>query len=90
MIRLLLERLLLFMVPFALYAIYLRLRTKDESTPTQPHPWTVLFISGLVLVAVSFLYLGATGGTGQRGIYVPPRVEDGRVVPGRVEPGRGK
>jgi len=85
MIRLLVERLLLFLLPFALYAIYLHLRESDVSKPTKPHPWTALFISGLVLVAASFLYWGITQGAGEKGVYVPPHVENGRVVPGRVE-----
>jgi heme/copper-type cytochrome/quinol oxidase subunit 3 len=85
MIRLLVERLILFLVPFALYAIYLHLRENDVSTPAKKHPWTVLFISGLVLVAASFVYWGITEGSGTQGVYVPPHVENGRVIPGHVE-----
>jgi len=84
MIRLLVERLLLFLVPFALYAAYVYLRKADEQAP-EKHPWTALFISGLVLVAASFLYWGITQGAGEQGVYVPPHVENGRVVPGHVE-----
>jgi len=91
MIRLLVERLLLFLVPFALYAVYLHLRENDVSKPTEKHPWTVLFISGLVLVSASFVYWGITeGGAGTQGVYVPPHVENGRVVPGHVEKSPGK
>ena len=90
MIRAILERLLLFMLPFALYAVYLRLIKSDADTPAKPHPWTVLFISGLVLVAASFIYWGITEGAGQKGVCGPPHVEDGRVVPGRVDTERLK
>jgi hypothetical protein len=44
----------------------------------------------LVLVAASFLIWGITEGSGQQGVYVPPHVEDGRVVPGHVETGAPK
>jgi len=78
--------LLLFLLPFALYAVYLRLRRHDEETPTRQHPWTALFISGLVLVAASFVFWGVFENANQRGVYVPPHLEDGRLVPGRVVP----
>ena len=78
--------LLLFLLPFALYAAYLRLRQHDEEMPSKQHPWTALFISGLVLVAASFVFWGVFENANQRGVYVPPHLEDGRLVPGRVVP----
>ena len=77
---------LLFLLPFALYAAYLRLREHDEEMPSRQHPWTALFISGLVLVAASFVFWGLYENANQRGVYVPPHLEDGRLVPGRVVP----
>jgi hypothetical protein len=50
----------------------------------------VLFASGLALVAASFIIWGVTEGSGQQGVYVPPHLENGRVVPGRVEAGQPK
>jgi hypothetical protein len=90
MIRRIAFELLLFLLPFALYGAYLRLAKRDEEAPARPHPWTILFTSGLVLVAASFLIWGITEGAGQQGVYVAPHVEDGRVVPGHVEPGANK
>ena len=78
--------LLLFLLPFALYAAYLRLRQHDEEEPTKQHPWTALFVSGLALVAVSFVFWGLVEDANQRGVYVPPHLEDGRLIPGRVIP----
>ena len=78
--------LLLFLLPFALYAAYLRLRKHDEEAPSRQHPWTALFISGLVLVAASFVFWGLLENANQRGVYIPPHLEDGRLVPGRVVP----
>jgi len=78
--------LLLFLLPFALYGAYQRLRRHDEETPAKQHPWTALFVSGLVLVAASFVFWGLVEDANQRGVYVPPHLEDGRLVPGRVIP----
>lgn len=78
--------LLLFLLPFALYGAYLYLRRHDEQAFSKPHPWTALFISGLVLVAASFVFWGLVEDANQRGVYVPPHLEDGRLVPGRVVP----
>lgn len=75
---------LLFLLPFALYLVYLRLRQEDEETSSRQHPWTALFISGLVLVAASFVFWGLFENRNQRGVYIPPHLEDGRLVPGRV------
>lgn len=90
MIRRIFYEVLLFLLPFALYAAYWRLAKREEVEPRPAHPWTVLFASGLVLVAASFLIWGITEGAGEQGVYVAPHVENGRVVPGRVEPGTPK
>lgn len=90
MIRRFLYETLLFLLPFALYSAYLCLAKRDQSQGERKHPWTFLFASGLVLVAASFLIWGITEGSGQQGVYVPPHVEDGRVVPGHVETGAPK
>ena len=76
--------LLLFLLPFALYAAYLRLRKHDEDAPAKQPSWTILFVSGLVLVAASFVFWGLVEDANQRGVYVPPHLEDGRLVPGRA------
>jgi hypothetical protein len=78
--------LLLFLLPFALYAAYLRLREHDEDRTAKQHPWTALFVSGLLLVAASFVLWGLVENANQRGVYVPPHLEDGRLIPGRVIP----
>jgi hypothetical protein len=90
MIRRIAFEILLFLLPFALYAGYWKLAKRDEAERTQSHPWTTLFASGLVLVALSFLIWGITEGAGEQGVYIAPHVENGRVVPGHVEPGPPK
>jgi hypothetical protein len=76
--------LLLFFLPFAGYALYLRFRSPNESTAHGKHPWTMLTISGLALVVVSFIFWGVFEDRNQRGVYVPPHLENGRLIPGRV------
>ena len=89
MIRRMIYELLLFLLPFALYGIYWRLSGRGRSEDVQrPHPWATLFISGLVLVAASFVLWAYEDGETASGTYVPPHVENGRIVPGHVDPGQ--
>jgi hypothetical protein len=49
-------------------------------------PWYWLVISGFVLMAGGLVYLGVGQGDPPPGsVYVPPHVEDGRVIPGRMK-----
>ena len=85
MARVLLQIVLPFLAPFVLFYLYRLLVTRGrgffESTP-----WFVLTLSGLALACVSLVTLAFTGGWEPGGEYVPPHLEDGRVVPGRVVP----
>ncbi len=89
MIRRVLFDLLLFLLPFGLYGLYWRFSPSPNGRAAT-HPWSYLLISGLVLVAASFVVWGVTEGSGRLGNYVPAHLENGRVVPGQVEmaPGR--
>jgi Family of unknown function (DUF6111) len=51
-------------------------------------PWAWLFAGGVVLTVLGVLVTVALGTRGHEGTYVPPRVEDGRVIPGHLEPAR--
>jgi heme/copper-type cytochrome/quinol oxidase subunit 3 len=84
MIRRILFDLLLFLLPFALYGMYWRFSPSPNGR-TATHPWSYLLISGLVLVAASFVLWGVTEGSGRQGNYIPAHLENGRVVPGNVE-----
>ncbi|MBI1328452.1 MAG: hypothetical protein GC166_00965 [Alphaproteobacteria bacterium] len=87
MIRLLLVRVVLFAIPFAIYGVYLWLTHKRTGAPPQhPTPWTWLFGAGLVIVIASFIWLGLVEGDKTGGRYVAPHVENGKIVPGHVEP----
>lgn len=84
MIRRIAFDVLLFLLPFALYGLYWRF-SPNAGGRTAPHPWSYLLISGLMLVAASFVVWGVTEGSGQQGTYVPAHLENGRVIPGHVE-----
>ena len=87
MTRIILERLLLFAVPFMLYGIYLALMQLRPPAPAaHATPWTLLFISGLSLFALSFVIWGFTEGEPTTGRYVAPHEVNGQIVPGYVQP----
>jgi hypothetical protein len=92
MTRTIIERLLLFAVPFVLYGGYLLLLrlAPVPATGTRRHPWTLLIIAGLSLFALSFLIWGFTEGEPTTGTYVAPHVVNGKIVPGYVEPAEKK
>lgn len=82
MIRAFADELVLFLLPFAAFALFLLLRRRNPLTltPWQGRvPWLVL--AGLGLAALSLL---ATGFLEKRHLdaYVPPHMEGGRLVPG--------
>jgi hypothetical protein len=85
MIRIVLTRLALILLPFALNGLYLLLLRWRPNAVRPQTPWTPLFIAGLSLVILSFLVLGLTEGDSTKGVYIPPHVVDGKIVPGHIE-----
>jgi hypothetical protein len=53
-------------------------------------PWLWLGAAGAVLLAVVLFVVTVGFGTARQGIYVPPRWENGRIVPAHVEPEPGR
>ena len=87
MIRLVTIQLGLFLLPFALYALWLaaRRRASPLAAMREAGPLAGLAIAGLVLVILSLIGLAAFDGGAAGGVYVPDRFENGRLVPGRIE-----
>jgi Family of unknown function (DUF6111) len=86
MARTVLEPLLLFLSPFAVYAIYLALRARY---PLEVEYWTrgrlsAMTLVGLAVAVLSLVAINAFAPRG-RGLYVPAHVEKGALVPGRFE-----
>ena len=85
MARVLLQIVLPFLAPFILFCLCRLLVTRGRGL-LESAPWFALTVSGLALACVSLVTLAFTGGWEPGGEYVPPHLEDGRVVPGRVVP----
>ena len=83
MLRAIIEEALLFLVPFGLFALYLALRRRN---PLLWAHWEAqagwLVIAGLGFVIAALLYTGLTAERHEGG-FVPPHLENGRVVPGQ-------
>lgn len=87
MIRPYLLELALFLMPFALYAIFL-LVTRAGVLEPESWSWRVLgwlTIAALSSVVLSFIVLAQFSGSPPRSTYVPAHVEDGKLVPGRTQ-----
>lgn len=87
MIRIVLERVFLFALPFGLFALYVLMVHRRQGRPRPDTPWIWLSITGLLLVIASFVYVGLTEGETTKGVYVPPQLVNGKIVPGHVEKG---
>jgi hypothetical protein len=84
MIRPVLTEIGIFLIPFAVYALFL-LATRSglvlqASGPV--HILAKLVLGSLLLVVVSFLLLAHFSGAPPNSTYVPAHIENGKFVPG--------
>ena len=83
MTRVIFGEALLFFLPFAVFALFLIFKRRN---PLQLAAWSDstawLVIAGLVCVVIAFIVTGITSER-QTGAFVPPHMENGRVVPGQ-------
>ncbi len=93
MARILFQYILPIVLPTAVYFAWLaaeRRRIARAGAGDAPHwhdaPWLWLAAIGVVLAVLIAIASALFGGADISGRYVPPRVEDGRIVPGHVEP----
>jgi len=85
MIRPVLTEIGIFLIPFAVYALFL---AATRSGLFARSSWPVTVVSRLVLVALALVIAGLIGlaqfsGGGPDSTYVPAHIEDGKFVPGR-------
>ncbi len=94
MIRTLLTVVVPLIAPTLAYLIWMQVRAQrkedeDAGRPVpkwQKLPWTWLVLSGAALAAVALLTLGYIDRSADiTRQYIPPTLEDGKVVPGRFE-----
>ena len=84
MIRPALTEIGIFLVPFAVYAVFL-LATRSELVAQSSWPLSMiakLLLGSLVLVIASFIMLANFSGAPPHSTYVPAHIENGRLVPG--------
>ena len=84
MIRPVLTEVGIFLIPFAVYAVFL---IATRSGVLAQSSWPVhlvakLALGSLLLVVVSFLLLAHFSGAPPNSTYVPAHIENGKLVPG--------
>jgi len=84
MIRPVLTELGIFLIPFAVYALFL---IATRSGLLAQSSWPVhllgkLVLGSLLLVVISFILLAHFSGAPPNSTYVPAHVENGRLIPG--------
>jgi len=85
--RILLQYLVPLLLPFLAYFVYVALARGSTPDWLEGVPWPHLAGAGVLLMALSLIAWNLTTGAPTEEIYLPPRFEDGRVVPGRtIEP----
>jgi hypothetical protein len=84
MIRPAFTEILIFLIPFAVYAVFL---VATRSGLLQQSSWPVhiiarLVIGSLLLVIISFILLAHFSGAPPNSTYIPAHIENGKFVPG--------
>lgn len=88
MARVVIENLLLFLLPAAMYVGYVMLVRRDAGNPRQvldEAPLFTLFAIGAVLVVGTLAWFGSKHDGEPNLGYQPPVLKDGRIEPGRVK-----
>lgn len=93
MARILFTYVVPFLMPMAVYAAWIWYRTRyaekhgGEAPRFEKGPWPLLLFAGAIL-SLSILGISASlqGNDPSEGVYVPPHVEGGKVVPGHIQP----
>ena len=85
MMRVTLESIALFLVPFGAYALWVAMaRRFGFDSPAFSHVATYLAAAGLILVALSFITLGIFAERHQDA-YVPAHMENGQLIEGQFK-----
>ncbi len=84
MIRPALTEVGIFLIPFALYALFLLASQSGLMARTSwpVHIIAKLVLGSLLLVVVSFILLAHFSGAAPSSTYVPAHIENGKFVPG--------
>jgi len=77
------------LLPTVLYLVWLRaMRWSEAGGAVSWHklPWVWLVVTGVALTALVLFVVTVGFGAAVPGVYVPPHLENGRIVPGHVQP----
>jgi len=92
-------------LPTALYLLWMRLAhwlpwgapwgSPEGSQPGEAVrwaalPWVWLAAAGALLLTLMLFVVTVHFGTAEPGTYVPPRWENGRIVPGHIDPAHNR
>ena len=89
MVRPLVTELLLFLTPFALYALSLWVTKRGGVLDRTNWPLAhvlCLLVASFVMAIVGFFVLAQWGGAPPGSTYIPAHIEDGKLVPGETKP----
>jgi hypothetical protein len=81
MLRVLFEYLLPLILPFLIWLAYVGLTRVTAPGRVHDAPWPQLAGAGLVLAAISLITWSLMTGAPPEETYVPPHLENGRIVP---------
>ncbi len=87
MIRVFLEVVLPLLLPTALYLLWISSLRPKGAVDWTGLPWIWLAGAGALLVAIVLFLAADLFGSPKNGVYVPPRWQNGRIVPGHIVPG---
>ena len=76
-------------LPTVLYLLWLqavRWSQAGGAVSWRALPWVWLGVTGVALTALVLFVVTVHFGSSVSGIYVPPHVENGQVVPGHIQP----
>ena len=92
--RVLLTIVLPLILPTALYLIWVTTLRRRSSSGTEARwaalPWVWLAGAGVGLLAIVLFVVTIHFGAPQQGVYVPPRWQNGHIIPGHIEPQSGQ
>jgi hypothetical protein len=89
MLRVLLTVVLPLLLPTAIYAAWIAVTSRSaDRGPVRLGPRSLVWLAlaGVVLLALVLVTISVHFGEPVRGRYVPPRYENGQVVPPHLEP----
>jgi hypothetical protein len=91
--RILFQFVLPIVLPTMIYVAWLMAERRRAEAPGgaamrqwKDAPWLWLVALGVFFAILVALATALIGGESTEGVYVPPRLKDGEIVPGHVEP----